>query len=145
MASALGAILLIRRCCSTTSLISSSGSSGSSWDENDPATTYASPLERAWYYLHRLICGAVLLFLISPILAIIPLSFNSVPFFTYPMSGLALRLYEEFFLNDRSQGALHSSIFVAISVTVLSTLLGTLAALGLSRPNFPCGWRLWPS
>jgi putative spermidine/putrescine transport system permease protein len=102
-------------------------------------SAYASPLEKAWNYLHRLICGAVLLFLIAPILTIIPLSFNSVPFFTYPMPGLSLRWYEEFFLTDRWQGALHNSIFVAVSVTLLSTALGTLAALGLSRPNFP--WR----
>ncbi|WOH52475.1 ABC transporter permease [Bradyrhizobium sp. sBnM-33] len=103
------------------------------------ASAYASPLERGWYYLHRLICGSVLLFLIAPILVIFPLSFNSVPFFTYPMPGLSLRWYEEFFLTDRWQGALHNSMFVAASVTLLSTLLGTLAALGLSRPNFP--WR----
>ncbi|MGY3034001.1 putative spermidine/putrescine transport system permease protein [Bradyrhizobium sp. USDA 4354] len=103
------------------------------------ASAYASLTEKCWYYLHRLICGAVLLFLIAPILAIIPLSFNSVPFFTYPMSGLSLRWYEEFFLTSRWQGALHNSIFVALSVTLLSTVLGTLAALGLSRPNFP--WR----
>ncbi|MDE5466168.1 ABC transporter permease [Bradyrhizobium sp. CSS354] len=93
----------------------------------------------AWYYLHRLLCGAVLLFLIAPILVVIPLSFNSVPFFTYPMAGLSLRWYEEFFLTVRWQGALQNSIFVAVAVTVLSTVLGTLAALGLSRPNFP--WR----
>ena len=98
---------------------------------------YASPIERIWYYLHRLICAAVLLFLISPILAIMPLSFNSVPFFTYPMPGFSLRWYEDFFLTDRWQGALQNSIFVACSTTVLATFLGTLAALGLSRANFP--------
>lgn len=103
------------------------------------AFAYASPVEKCWHYLHRLICGAVLLFLIAPILVIVPLSFNSVPFFTYPMPGLSLRWYQEFFLTTRWQGALHNSIFVALSVTLLSTTLGTLAALGLSRPNFP--WR----
>ncbi|WP_314963814.1 ABC transporter permease [Bradyrhizobium cosmicum] len=102
-------------------------------------SAYASPLEKGWYYLHRLLCGAILLFLIAPILVIVPLSLNSVPFFTYPLAGLSLRWYEEFFLTIRWQGALHNSIFVAIVVTVLSTVLGTLAALGLSRPSFP--WR----
>jgi putative spermidine/putrescine transport system permease protein len=98
---------------------------------------YASPIERVWYYVHRTYCGAVLLFLISPILAVMPLSFNSVPFFTYPMPGLSLRWYREFFLTDRWQGALHNSLFVASSTTVLAMILGTLAALGLSRANFP--------
>jgi len=99
--------------------------------------TYASPLERVWYYVHRVLCGTVLLFLVAPILAVMPLSFNSVPFFTYPMPGLSLRWYRDFFLTDRWQGALHNSIFIAVSVTLLSTFLGTLAALGLSRANFP--------
>lgn len=102
-------------------------------------SAYNSPLEKGWHYLHRLISGAVLLFLIAPVLVIIPLSFNSVPFFSYPMSGMSLRWYQEFFLTGRWQGALHNSLFVAMSVTLLSTVLGTLAALGLSRPNFP--WR----
>ncbi|RXG90907.1 ABC transporter permease [Bradyrhizobium vignae] len=103
------------------------------------ASTYTSPIETGWYYLHRLICAAVLLFLIAPILVIIPLSFNSVPFFTYPMPGLSLRWYQEFFFASQWRVALYNSIFVAVSVTLLSTTLGTLAALGLSRPNFP--WR----
>ncbi|WFU71227.1 ABC transporter permease [Bradyrhizobium sp. CB2312] len=103
------------------------------------ASAYVSPIEKGWCYLHRLICGAVLLFLIAPILAIVPLSFNSVPFFTYPMPSLSLRWYQEFFFTNRWQGALLNSIFIAISVTLLSSVLGTLAALGLSRNNFP--WR----
>jgi putative spermidine/putrescine transport system permease protein len=98
---------------------------------------YASPIERIWYYVHRIYCGAVLLFLIAPILAVMPLSFNSVPFFTYPMPGLSLRWYNDFFLTDRWQGALHNSLIVASSTTVLAMILGTLAALGLSRANFP--------
>jgi putative spermidine/putrescine transport system permease protein len=98
---------------------------------------YAGPIERVWYYVHRIYCGAVLLFLIAPILAVMPLSFNSVPFFTYPMPGLSLRWYRDFFLTDRWQGALHNSLIVASSTTVLAMILGTLAALGLSRANFP--------
>jgi len=98
---------------------------------------YASPIERVWHYVHRMYCGAVLLFLIAPILAVMPLSFNSVPFFTYPMPGLSLRWYQDFFLTDRWQGALHNSLIVASSTTVLAMILGTLAALGLSRANFP--------
>lgn len=100
-------------------------------------SVYTSPVEKGWRHLHRLICGAVLLFLIAPIVVIIPLSFNSTPFFTYPMPGLSLRWYHEFFLTANWQDALHNSIFVAVFVTLLSTTLGTLAALGLSRPNFP--------
>ncbi|MCK1656435.1 ABC transporter permease [Bradyrhizobium sp. 151] len=95
--------------------------------------TYASPIEKGWYYLHRFICAAVLLFLVAPIVVILPLSFNSVAFFTYPMAGFSFQWYEQFFLTELWQGALLNSIFVATSVTVLSTALGTLAAIGLIR------------
>src|SRR5262245_3061732 len=98
---------------------------------------YATPVERAWYYIFRVFCGAVLLFLIAPILVIMPLSFNTVPYFSYPMPGLSLRWYDEFFTSDRWQTALSNSIIVATCTTILATSLGTLAALGLSRSNFP--------
>jgi hypothetical protein len=70
--------------------------------------------------------GLVLLFLIAPILAIVPLSFNAGPFFTYPMPGLSLRWYEEFFGPDVWQLALRNSIIVAVCATALSTALGVL-------------------
>ena len=98
---------------------------------------YASPAERAWYYTHRVIVAAVLLFLIAPILVIVPLSFNSEPYFTFPMPGLSLRWYEDFFTNDRWTLGLQTSIKVATAVTIFATALGTLAALGLSRASFP--------
>jgi putative spermidine/putrescine transport system permease protein len=53
------------------------------------------------------------------------------------MPGFSLRWYEDFLFTDRWRGALENSIFIAVSVTALSTALGTLAALGLSRANFP--------
>ncbi|MFZ5789748.1 MAG: ABC transporter permease [Pseudomonadota bacterium] len=98
---------------------------------------YATTPERVWYYSHRVIVAAVLVFLIAPILVIMPLSFNSEPYFSYPMPGLSLRWYEDFFTNDRWTLALKTSVIVAVSVTFLATALGTLAALGLSRSNFP--------
>lgn len=98
---------------------------------------YASPVERAWYWIFRALCAAVLLFLIAPILVIMPLSFNAEPYFSYPMPDLSTRWYEEFFTSERWQTALRNSIIVAVATTALSTALGTLAALGLSRPHFP--------
>ncbi len=98
---------------------------------------YASPVERAWYYVFRAICALVFVFLIAPILVIAPLSFNAEPYFTYPMPGLSTRWYEDFFTSERWQTALKNSVFIAIAVTALATALGTLAALGLSRARFP--------
>ena len=52
--------------------------------------TYADPLERAWHYTYLVICGLVFLFLIAPILIVIPLSFNAEPYFTFTEKMLAL-------------------------------------------------------
>ena len=105
---------------------------------------YTTPLERIWYYLFRFICGLIFLFLIFPILVIIPLSFNSVPFFTFTQEmlsfdpeGYSLRWYEDFFTNRNWRGAVNNSFIIAIFATLIATSLGTLAALGLSRRNVP--------
>lgn len=79
----------------------------------------------------------VLAFLMAPIAAIIPLSFNSEPFFTYPLPGLSFRWYEDFFTSANWQLATRNSVIVAVAATALATTLGTLAALGLARPECP--------
>jgi putative spermidine/putrescine transport system permease protein len=97
------------------------------------ASPYATPLERVWHLGLRLICAAVLLFLIAPIIVIMPLSFNSESFFTYPMPGLSLKWYVDFFTNARWIGSLVTSLEVAFAVAIIATTLGILASLGLSR------------
>ena len=52
--------------------------------------TYADPLERVWHYTYLVICGLVFLFLIAPILIVVPLSFNAEPYFTFTDKMLAL-------------------------------------------------------
>jgi putative spermidine/putrescine transport system permease protein len=99
--------------------------------------SYYTRGETVSYYALRVFVAFVLLFLISPIIAVMPLSFNSESFFTYPMPGYSLKWYEDFFFNPRWSGAVKMSLGVALATTVLATALGTLAALGLSRSNFP--------
>jgi putative spermidine/putrescine transport system permease protein len=94
-------------------------------------------VRRAVSVLFVTFCGCVLLFLMAPILAIMPLSFNSEPFFTYPMPGFSLQWYREFFTSDVWQLALKNSIIVAVFSTIAASTLGTLAALGLSRGDCP--------
>ena len=98
---------------------------------------YASTAERTWRLCFYLFCGLVLLFLISPILIVIPISFNNSSFLSVPRGDWSLRWYEEFFMSERWNAAVKNSIIIAFFSTILSTTLGTVAALGLSRPNFP--------
>jgi len=105
---------------------------------------YASPLQRAWYYGFRILCALIFFFLIFPIIVIIPLSFNSLPFFTFTPemlrldpSAFSMVNYEDFFTNPDWQGALKNSITIAPVATLLATAFGTLAAIGLSQPHMP--------
>ena len=102
---------------------------------------YATPIERVWYYVFRILCALIFMFLIVPIIVIIPLSFNSEPYFTYPMPGFSLRWYNEIFgdspISILWQRSIVNSIIVGFSAATLATLLGTLAALGMTRTQFP--------
>ena len=105
---------------------------------------HAGKLETIWYYTFRVLCGMIFFFLIAPIVIIIPLSFNSVPFFTFTDAMLALdpagysvKWYAEFFTDLNWQGAVKNSFIIAIFSTIMSTTLGTIAALGLSRAEMP--------
>ena len=108
--------------------------------------SYASAGQRAWYYGFRTICGMIFFFLIFPILIIVPLSFNAENFFTFTPqmlaldpAGYSLKHYEDFFTNPDWQQALRNSFAIAPVATLLATVLGTLAAIGLSQSHVP--WR----
>jgi putative spermidine/putrescine transport system permease protein len=92
--------------------------------------------ERFWRVVLYGMSALVLFFLMVPILAIIPLSFNSGTFLTYPLDGLSLRWYHEFINSVQWTRALKNSFIIGLSSAALATILGTMAALGLTRANF---------
>jgi len=105
---------------------------------------YVGPLGRSWHYGFRVLCALIFLFLIAPILVIIPLSFNAEPYFTFTREMLSLdpdafslRWYQDIIKNPQWTHSIENSFIVGISSTILATSLGTLAALGLSRPEMP--------
>jgi putative spermidine/putrescine transport system permease protein len=97
----------------------------------------ATPGERITRIGLIVLTGAVLLFLVAPILTIVPLSFSSGSFFYYPLPGLSLRWYQDFFTSSFWLSSLQNSLIIGISATVLATVLGTMAALGIWRARFP--------
>jgi|TARA_R110002072_G_scaffold122455_15_gene257046 putative spermidine/putrescine transport system permease protein len=106
--------------------------------------SYAGPAEKIWHYVFIVICASVFIFLMAPILVIIPLSFNAEPYFTFTQGMLSLdpeafslRWYEDFLSNERWRDSILNSLFVAVASTILATTLGTMAALGLSRREMP--------
>ncbi len=128
--------------------------------------SYASRAERIWHYTYLVICVLIFLFLIAPILIVIPLSFNAEPYFTFTEKMLALdptgfstRWYDMLLTFGMSNPdaprdsswwadawenaawirATKNSLIIGFFATILATALGTLAALGLSKSDMP--WR----
>lgn len=81
-------------------------------------------------------CGIVLAYLVFPILVVIPLSFSSAQYLTFPPPGFSLRWYDNFFTGTGWLDAAFLSFWVAITVMILATILGTIASLGLVRGRF---------
>ena len=125
---------------------------------------YTSTGEYIWHYVYRGICGLIFLFLIMPIIVVLPLSFNVEPYFSFTKGMLnfdpaaySLRWYEDILRNGMKAPdapfdwawladtwnngqwirAIRNSFFIGICATLLSTALGTLAAIGLSRSEMP--------
>ncbi|MEM7469939.1 MAG: ABC transporter permease [Pseudomonadota bacterium] len=126
--------------------------------------THASTLERVWHYAYLVICFLIFLFLIAPILIVIPLSFNAEPYFTFTEkmlkldpTGYSSRWYDllltfgmlepdaprngswwaDVWANSNWISAAKNSVIIGFFSTLLATVLGTIAALGLSRPEMP--------
>ena len=97
---------------------------------------YYTLLDKLGWYGLRLLCAGVLLFLLLPILVIIPLSFSNSSFLAYPIPGWSLRWYQELFASADWARATRNSFIVAPLATVIATTLGTLAAVGLARMQF---------
>ena len=119
--------------------------------------SYATPVQRTYYYAYLVFCGIVFFFLIAPLVAIIPISFSRSPFMLFTEGMLAwppdpeawsFRWYRYMVgictdknlttpCSNRWMVGTVNSFFVGTISTLVATALGTLAALGLSRPHMP--------
>lgn len=84
----------------------------------------------------RVLCAAILAFLLLPVVVIIPLSFSNSSFLAYPIEGWSLQWYRELWASDDWARAARNSFIVAPAATLLATALGTCAAVGLARVQF---------
>ena len=99
---------------------------------------------RIWHYSFLTYCGMVFIFLIAPLIVIIPLSINVEPYFTFTPAmmsldpdAFSLRWYQDIIDNEQWLQSAKNSIIIATAATLIATTLGTLAALGLSQPYMP--------
>lgn len=94
----------------------------------------ANAVLRSFFYI---ICFLIGLFLILPILLVIPMSFSSVSYLQFPPPGYSWKWYIQFFTDPSWYGPALQSFQIALISMVFSTILGTLASFGLVRGKFP--------
>ena len=101
---------------------------------------------RIWHYTYLIICGLVFFFLIAPLFVILPLSFNAEQYIHFSSKmlaldpeGFSLRWNEDMIYGTKNPWGLatKNSIIIAFFATIGSTILGTVAALGLSSRHMP--------
>ena len=82
--------------------------------------------------LSRIYVVLILLFLFAPIIVMMLFSFNSTRS-TAVFSGFSLKWYGELFRDEKAGEALLNTLKLAVLSSVIATVLGTIAAVGLSR------------
>jgi putative spermidine/putrescine transport system permease protein len=93
-------------------------------------------MQLVWYVGYRLIVGLCILYIVAPILIVIPLSFSSGSFLNYPLPGFSLKWYATILEPYPWMFALNNSLIIALATTVIATVLGTLAAYGFTSVEF---------
>jgi len=81
--------------------------------------------------------ASVVIFLLMPIIAILPLAFTSSVFLTYPIEEYSSRWFVELATADAWRLSIMNSLIIGSGATLLSTILGTLAALGMRSKALP--------
>ena len=84
-----------------------------------------------WLYI---IVALVLLYLIFPIIVVVPMSFSNSELIRFNPDSVSLRWYRKFFSDSKWLKAAFTSLKIAAGTVCLSGVLGIVAAIGLSRP-----------
>lgn len=82
----------------------------------------------------RVLLAVILIFLYAPILYTVVFSFNESRSLT-KFTGFSLQWYEKMFSSDTTMSAIVTTFVVAILATAISTAIGTITIIGLSRCN----------
>jgi ABC-type spermidine/putrescine transport system permease subunit II len=95
------------------------------------------PAEASRHPVLSTVVGIVALVLVLPALIVIPMSFAGAKTFSFPPHEWSTRWWAQLFSNPDWLHALINSLALAVAASILATVLGTLAALGLSRGGVP--------
>lgn len=80
-----------------------------------------------------LFCAAVALWLVAPTLIIVPISFAEKKSLAFPPDGFSLKWYANLIRNPEWSNSILNSLQIAAIVSVVATVIGTIAAIGIAR------------
>lgn len=89
-------------------------------------------VKRLENFIKRFYLFIIFLFLYTPIFTLIVFSFNDSKSMA-KWSGFTLKWYGELFQNERIMKALYFTILIAILSSVIATIIGTFAAIGINK------------
>lgn len=81
-------------------------------------------------YINRIYMALILIFMYAPILTMIVLSFNASKTRSR-WGGFSLKWYTALFSNTDIMQALYNTLIIALLAAIISTILGTMAAIGI--------------
>ncbi len=84
----------------------------------------------------RTYVALVYAFMYLPVAVVALFSFNSAEMMAFPMTGFTLDWYDVAIHDHRLLGGLMNSLLIATPTAVISTMLGAMAALALTRHRF---------
>jgi mannopine transport system permease protein len=87
--------------------------------------------------LFATLVSLILIFLILPTLIVVPMSLGTASYIEFPPRGLTLKWYFDYFRDSDWMAATWFSLKIAAATTVVSCVIGTLAAIALVRGKLP--------
>jgi putative spermidine/putrescine transport system permease protein len=95
----------------------------------------------SWRQPRRILMAALgaltVFYLLAPTLVIVPMSFTEARILSFPPEGFTFQWYERMLTDRQWSTGIVNSAQVAVLTALFATILGTLAALGLTRGRFP--------
>ncbi len=85
----------------------------------------------------KVLAAMMFLFLLAPVIIVVPISLNDDPFMAFPPARWSLRWYRAIFSDPQMVDAFWTSLVLAASVAVLSFVAGLAAAFALVRLKPP--------
>ena len=82
--------------------------------------------------LSRIYTALIMLFLFAPIAILLVFSFNKAKSLSV-FSGFSLYWYRELFRDSDTLGAVRNTLVLAVSAALISTVMGTAAAVGIDK------------